>query len=77
MLILILNQKLSQLKRSAAVRQIELPFQKKGIWVYDNGELVDGSPFPSLRLAGLAINSFNTNSVKVDSGILFKKNIFV
>ena len=48
-------------------------FWKKGIWVYENDKLVEGSPFVSLRQAALAINSPNsTKSFKVDTGILFK-----
>ena len=54
--------------------EVILDFEKKkGIWVYENDKLVEGSPFVSLRQAALAINSPNsTKSFKVDTGILFK-----
>lgn len=46
-----------------------------GVNVYDNGELVKGSPFPSYTQAALALGSINISSVitkKIDTDKLYK-----
>lgn len=46
-----------------------------GVNVYDNGELVKGSPFPSYTQAALALGNINISSVitkKIDTGKLYK-----
>lgn len=55
------------------IEETLLSFEQKGIWVYDSGKLIKGSPFSSLRQAGIAIDSVNsTKGFKVDTGYLFK-----
>lgn len=47
-----------------------------GVNVYDNGELVKGSPFPSYTQAALALGDINISSViskKIDTGKLYKQ----
>lgn len=51
----------------SVIPDINLEFEKKGYWVYDKGNLVEGSPFPSLRKAAIAIGHLNSSkSFKVD-----------
>lgn len=49
--------------------------QRVGVNVYDNGKLVQGSPFSSYTQAALALGNINVSSViskKIDTDKLYK-----
>jgi len=51
------------------------------VYIYKDGKLVDGSPFPSYSLAhkalGLNSKSSNTCNRYIDTGKLYKKQYFI